>query len=1072
MTTPPRHSRQNVHMKKVYVLLAGALMIVAPEVRSADALTEALQKGLFEEEANQNLDAAIKAYQDVLGRADEQRRVAATALFRLAECYRKQGKTNEASAEYRRLVRDYADQSTLVNLSRQNLTGLGAAPGAAVATADTTAVGSTDEEEKEIRRIKALIKDSPDLINARNQEIYRTGSDNPRVTYGTVLHQAAYKGHLQVASYLLGNGSDPNARSSEEQTPLFYAAQNGHRNMAELLLTKGADPNVGPPASYRGTPLHAASSKGFRAVAEVLLAHKAEVNALDGSGKTPLHAAVEAGFLPVAELLIGRGADVNAHYALPWNSQGGSSQLTRIELYDGTPLHFAVQKGNVEMTRFLLSKGANVEARSGAGLAPLHYSAHNTTDAKAAIAAMLLQNKADANAKGSSDSRFSGWTPLYMAVFQRATNLVALFLEKGADPNLTMDNAKMEYRTALHNAVEYGDLSTAARLLKHKADVNAPDFQNITPLLRATRKNDAAMVDLLLANDADIKATDSDGNTPLVLAVKNDSVRVAERLLAKGADSNARTSDGSSLLSIVMGSRSPNQPFAPRPIPPRSLTDVPGKTQPASAKTILEVLLDHKADVNAPLGDETSNTPLQQAVAVNATNWVRWLLEKGANPNVPWSRPDVESRTVLHAAVDKQLFLVADLLLRHGADVNGLDTGGLTPIFRAINGNNTNMVDLLLRHNADLTAARNDGGTPLFRAVEIGNTAIAEQLLAKGANPNVTDNEGYAPLHVALGAKEQTGGGIQLGGIIGVPTYAPPGIAVPAGNVTIPSRTIINPAQPSARRLAPSKTRSMVEVLLEHKADPNLRDKRGNTPLALAVQKGNDEATQLLLKRKADPHQTSLSGFAPLHYAAMFGNSSGAEMLLAHKANPNAKNQDAETPVHFAANRAFTNVLVLLLDKGGDINACATEGDTPLHKALKGSGNMNPTLQILLDRGADVTKSCGGKQSPFDFARVRHAGQAEWFRKYHPKKLARVDLNGPVEEGVWYWEANQKQTLSQVIAAVGLREKANPRNIRILRDDPETRLKEELHFDLMAIREKRSPDVPLQDKDKIIVAER
>src|SRR5688572_16716573 len=128
-------SRQSKHMKKVRALMVGLAMGVAMQVCAADALTEALQKGLFEEEANQNLEAAIKAYQDVLGRAEEQRRIAATALFRLAECYRKQGKTNEASAEYRRLVRDYSEQSTLVNLSRQNLVGLGvntaAASGAA-----------------------------------------------------------------------------------------------------------------------------------------------------------------------------------------------------------------------------------------------------------------------------------------------------------------------------------------------------------------------------------------------------------------------------------------------------------------------------------------------------------------------------------------------------------------------------------------------------------------------------------------------------------------------------------------------------------------------------------------------------------------------------------------------------------------------------------------------------------------------------------------------------------------------------------------------------------------------------
>src|ERR1051325_2120822 len=93
----------------------------------ADALSETLQKGLFEEEANHNLDAAIKAYQSVLQQTDEQRKLAATAVFRLGEGYRKLGKTNEATAQYERILRQFADQTPLADLSRQNLAGFGVA---------------------------------------------------------------------------------------------------------------------------------------------------------------------------------------------------------------------------------------------------------------------------------------------------------------------------------------------------------------------------------------------------------------------------------------------------------------------------------------------------------------------------------------------------------------------------------------------------------------------------------------------------------------------------------------------------------------------------------------------------------------------------------------------------------------------------------------------------------------------------------------------------------------------------------------------------------------------------------
>src|ERR1700761_2486027 len=84
-------------------------------------LTSLLQQGLLEEQANRNLDAAIANYQSLAAQFDKDRQLAATAVFRIGECYRMQGKTNEAAAQYQRILGDFADQSTLVTMSRQNL---------------------------------------------------------------------------------------------------------------------------------------------------------------------------------------------------------------------------------------------------------------------------------------------------------------------------------------------------------------------------------------------------------------------------------------------------------------------------------------------------------------------------------------------------------------------------------------------------------------------------------------------------------------------------------------------------------------------------------------------------------------------------------------------------------------------------------------------------------------------------------------------------------------------------------------------------------------------------------------
>ncbi len=92
----------------LFALLVGLLTIPVRLSSAAEGVNELLQKGLFEEEANHNLDAAIKAYQSVITQQDDQRKLAATAVFRLGECYRKLGRTNEATAQYERVLRDFA----------------------------------------------------------------------------------------------------------------------------------------------------------------------------------------------------------------------------------------------------------------------------------------------------------------------------------------------------------------------------------------------------------------------------------------------------------------------------------------------------------------------------------------------------------------------------------------------------------------------------------------------------------------------------------------------------------------------------------------------------------------------------------------------------------------------------------------------------------------------------------------------------------------------------------------------------------------------------------------------------
>lgn len=216
------------------------------------------------------------------------------------------------------------------------------------------AAAAKDGDKAEVRRLLAA---NPGLARCA-----AFGSLN------SPLHLAAAKGHHEIASLLLENGADVNARNIYGQTALMQACRFGHWEVVQTLLVFRC--NVSAARQY---VLHLAAAGGHVKCARLLLAAAAAagdgggrlVNRAGGGGVTALHLAALNGHADCVHLLVDERADLAAQtlpcVASPMGSIGAGS----------TPLHYAAAGGEVKCCQILVSRGADRAAVNCNGWLPV-----------------------------------------------------------------------------------------------------------------------------------------------------------------------------------------------------------------------------------------------------------------------------------------------------------------------------------------------------------------------------------------------------------------------------------------------------------------------------------------------------------------------------------------------------------------------------------------------------------------------------------------------------------------------------------------------------------------------------
>jgi len=404
--------------------------------------------------------------------------------------------------------------------------------------------------------------------------------------------------------------------------------------------------------------------------------------------------------------------------------------------------------------------------------------------------------------------------------------------------------------------------------------------------------------------------------------------------------------------------------------------------------TILAALMGSTICAGAALAAGALDTSLVTAAKQGDRAAVQSLLNGRAKQEVA-AAP--ESAVALVWAATRNDVAMADLLLRAGANVKGVNEFGATALYAAATQADPAIAAKLLAAGADPNTALFSGETPLMEAARRGNLATVRVLLAAKADPNAREsNGGQNALMWALSERHST---------------VVDELLKSDANVHAGSKTGFTPMMFAAQQGDVDSAR----ILLRGGAKPNdAQPRTGLTPLMIASAMGHTTTVDLLLDNGANPNLVDGNGYTSLHRVVR-DSDYGIDLaskdkvltivksLLKHGANPNARlHQDKEkaaeeirngsvatyekrtavtvteivlqgaTPLFLAAEVSNLDVIKALVEAGADPLIGTERGTTPLMMTAGAGTDVQrerapeeralsfETTKFLVERGADV----------------------------------------------------------------------------------------------------------------------
>ncbi|XP_014228260.1 serine/threonine-protein phosphatase 6 regulatory ankyrin repeat subunit A-like [Trichogramma pretiosum] len=580
---------------------------------------------------------------------------------------------------------------------------------------------------------------------------------------------------------------------------------------------------------------------------------------------------------------------------------------------------------------------------------------------------------------------------------------VEYYLERGLNPNCSPEQIEAGIDPPLNLILQHFRTEMLDLLLCHGANPIMTNKHGTTPLHVICGLPHSAFFTAAVFFETcarrrmwlQLDARDNGGWTPLQLAltVSRDGDLV-ELLLAKGANPMLESPQGWTSLGFVVEAYAYNRDTATFRMLNR-LEEL--------ARTMLVLGADPR------LANDQGETTLHLVAKENHESsmdfWYRVLLRMSREAII-LSREWIDARDWLGFTPFHRLCIglrdpmtdyqarVAEWLLSHGADPNSVSSGfATTPLhFIARQESNLSLMERVLdvdQHGnrvvrldehgnrpVRLDVQDKFGDTPLHLAARGGHRRMTLLLLEEGADPNLLNAEGFAPLHEAYRVDANS----FFLDFLDTCRRIRQSLAGAANVRDKRGNTLLNLALRRFRDVSGAE----VHALLCLDADPNLADARGSTALHevcridadsrllefLATCRENDRSLQAAVNSQDEDGET------PLHVVLRtFYVDCRAEVraLLGLGADPTLPDQRGTTPLHLICLKKdlvdgdLIRMFFAIADQGRwplPVNASDNQGRTPLQLAVT---SLSPgTVDALLDRRADITQLVFPTEAQFD----------------------------------------------------------------------------------------------------------